>query len=445
MLYLGRDGPCSWNWGLAPVLWTGLSKRRRAGEARELLAVAGGVFDRSLDPRQTMRAVAEMTVPRLADMCVVDLLREDGAPGDTLAVAEREQTVFGLEALRVKHPLDLEGEHPVARAIRLRELMVHQLIDVCTRQIAPNPDCREFVVRSGYRSLVVAPLIARGRALGALSFFYVDRHRHDTEHLTLMRDLADRAAMALDNANMYVARTNLARTLQRGLLPESLPVLDRLTLSSAYHPVGEGNEVGGDFYDVFITPLGCWLVVGDVCGKGPEAAAVTALVRHSIRAFAFVRSSPAQVLGAVNEVMLGHALSQRFATVVIARLDLTSEPVRAVIAGAGHPPPVLLAADGSTRCPGMHGMMLGVRPGSNVREAEVQLGPGSTLVLYTDGLLDAGAPRHGLTPRQLSRLLAEQAGAAPRLIIQQLERLALSSGAGRLRDDVAIVAARVDA
>jgi hypothetical protein len=429
------------------VLWKGWSKRRRADEARELLAAAGGVFDRSLDPRQTMRAIADMAVPRLAEMCVIDLLREDGTVGDTVAVAEPAGMVTQLEALRAKHPLDLDGEHPVARAIRSREPVVaHDLTDARTlKQIAPEPESRELVASSGYHSAIVMPLVARGRLLGTLSFFYAhDGRRHDSEHLAFIRDLADRAATALDNANMYAARTHLARTLQRSLLPETLPVLDKLALSSAYHPVGEGNEVGGDFYDVFTTPLGCWLVVGDVCGKGPEAAAVTALVRHSIRAFAFVRSSPAQVLGAVNEVMLGHALTQRFATVVVARLDLTSEPARAVIAGAGHPPPVLLEANGSAHCPSVQGMMLGVRPGSNVRDLELELEPGSTLVLYTDGLLDAGAPRRGLTPRELCGLLADHAGAAPQLIVQQLERLALSSGAGRLRDDVAIVAARVD-
>jgi hypothetical protein len=429
------------------VLWKGWSKRRRADEARELLAAAGGVFDRSLDPRQTMRAIADMAVPRLAEMCVIDLLREDGTVGDTVAVAEPAGVVTQLEALRAKHPLDLDGEHPVARAIRSREpVVVHDLTDARTlKQIAPEPESRELVASSGYHSAIVMPLVARGRLLGTLSFFYAhDGRRHDSEHLAFIRDLADRAATALDNANMYAARTHLARTLQRSLLPETLPVLDKLALSSAYHPVGEGNEVGGDFYDVFTTPLGCWLVVGDVCGKGPEAAAVTALVRHSIRAFAFVRSSPAQVLGAVNEVMLGHALTQRFATVVVARLDLTSEPARAVIAGAGHPPPVLLEANGSAHCPSVQGMMLGVRPGSNVRDLELELEPGSTLVLYTDGLLDAGAPRRGLTPRELCGLLADHAGAAPQLIVQQLERLARSSGAGRLRDDVAIVAARVD-
>ncbi|HEX4838759.1 MAG TPA: GAF domain-containing SpoIIE family protein phosphatase [Solirubrobacteraceae bacterium] len=432
---------------MSAVRWKGWSERRRAGEAKELLAVAGGVFDRSLDPRQTMRAIASIAVPRLAEMCVINLLREDGTVGDTVAVAVREEAVTQLESLRAKHPLDLDGEHPVARAIRSREpVVVHDLTDARTlEQIAPESEYREFIAWSGYHSAVVMPLIARGRLLGALSFFYIHDGRHyDPEHLALMRDLADRAAMALDNASLYAARTQLARTLQRSLLPETLPVLEGVALSSAYHPAGEGSEVGGDFYDVFATPFGCWLVVGDVCGKGPEAAAVTALVRHSIRAFAFVRASPAQVLGAVNEVMLGHDLAHRFATVVVVRLDLRRDPVKATIAGAGHPPPLLLGVDGLARCPSAHGMMLGVRSGSNVVDIELELAPGSTLVLYTDGLLDAGAPRRGLTPRELCRLLAGHAGAAPQLLVQQLERLALSSGAGRLRDDVAIVAARVD-
>jgi serine phosphatase RsbU (regulator of sigma subunit) len=394
-----------------------------------------------------MRAIAGVAVPRIADMCVIDLLGEDGAIGDTMALAEREEVGSRFELLRTAHPLDLDGEHPVARAIRTRlPVVVGGLSDTSTlERIAPEPELREFLRWSGHRSMVATPLIARGRLLGVLSFYHLrEGARSEREPLALVGSLADRAATAIDNANQYVARTHLARTLQRSLLPEMLPVLDGVVLSSAYHPAGEGNEVGGDFYDVFTTPFGCWLVVGDVCGKGPEAAAVTALVRHTIRAFAFVRPSPAQVLGAVNEVMLGHALSQRFATVVVARVDLASSPVRAVVAGAGHPPPVLLRAAGAAHCPQVRGTMLGVRPGSNVIDIDIELDPGSTLVLYTDGLLDAGAPRHGLTPKELCALLVEYAGSAPQLLVQQLERLALSTGAGRLRDDVAIVAARVE-
>jgi serine phosphatase RsbU (regulator of sigma subunit) len=394
-----------------------------------------------------MRAIARVAVPRLAEMCVIDLLAEDGRVGSSVVVGEQELSVTQFEALRAEHPLDLDGEHPIARAISSREPVIVDDLTESGVLTGPEPgtESRRLIASSGYSSAMVMPLLARGRVLGALSLFYArEVPRHDGEDLTLMRALADRAAIALDNSNMYAARTHLARTLQSSLLPDALPVLQKLALSSAYHPAGDGNEVGGDFYDVFATPLGCWLVVGDVCGKGPEAAAVTALVRHSIRAFAFVRSSPAQVLGAVNEVMLGHALSQRFATVVVARVDLATEPARAVVAGAGHPPPVVMAANGSTECPSVRGTMLGVRPGSNVLDIHIELEPGSTLVLYTDGLLDAGAPRRGLTSRELCGMLADHAGAAPHLIVQQLERLALSTGAGRLRDDVAIVAARVN-
>jgi serine phosphatase RsbU (regulator of sigma subunit) len=394
-----------------------------------------------------MRAIARVAVPRLAEMCVVDLLAEDGTVGETVVVGEREERVAQFEALRAEHPIDLDGEHPLARAIRSREpVLIDDLIDSSALiALAPGSGSRQLIAPSGYRSAMVMPLVARGRVLGALSLFYAHEvPRRDAEDMTLMRALADRAATALDNSIMYAARTHLARTLQSSLLPDALPMLEKLALSSAYHPAGDGNEVGGDFYDVFATPLGCWLVVGDVCGKGPEAAAVTALVRHSIRAFAFVRPSPAQVLGAVNEVMLGHALAQRFATVVVARIDLTVEPATAVIAGAGHPPPLVLAADGSTTCPNVSGMMLGVRPGSNALDIRMELKPGSTVVLYTDGLLDAGAPRRGLTSRELCGMLADHAGAAPDMIVQRLERLALSTGAGRLRDDIAIVAARVN-
>ncbi len=437
------------------MLLQGWSRRRRADEARELLAAAGGAFDRSLDPLQTMCTIAEVAVPRLAPMCTVDLLGEDATILDTVTVSERPELVESLERLRadalasagppagVRAQGAQDVEDPIARAIGSREAVLSDLQD--TRPFGlDSPQAKDFLASSGYRSLVTIPLIARGRALGALSFLYpYPARRHDTGHGALMRDFADRAATALYNANMYVARTNLARTLQRSLLPDTLPVLERLALASAYHPVGEGNEVGGDFYDVFTTPLGCWLVVGDVCGKGPEAAAVTALVRHSIRAFAFVRPSPAQVLGAVNEVMLGHGLAQRFATVVLARLDLASNPINAVIAGAGHPPPILLESGGARECGFKPGTMLGVRSGSNVSDFPFQLDSGSTLVLYTDGLLDAGAPRRDVTSLDLCQMLVAHAESAPHTVVQQLERLALSSGAGRLRDDVAIVAARV--
>jgi serine phosphatase RsbU (regulator of sigma subunit) len=410
------------------------------------LATAGGVFDRSLDPRQTMQAIAETAVPRLADMCVIDLVGEDARVGSTVAVAIQEDTARRLLELREIHPIDPSGEHPVARAIRARTAVVmHDLMDEHTlARIAPELPRRELLEWGGYRSVVVMPLTARGRLHGTLSLLYTHEvNRFDVEQIGLVRDLADRAAMALDNATQFAARTQLARTLQSSLMPQELPRPDGVTLASVYHPAGEGNEVGGDFYDAFTTPSGCWLVVGDVCGKGPEAAAVTALVRHSIRAFAFVRPSPAQVLGAVNEVMLGHELAFRFATVVLCRLELRSRPVTAVLASAGHPTPLLLGADGEVSRLGDAGKMLGVSPGTDVVDVEIAPARGSTLVLYTDGLLDAGAPEHELTIKSLSAQLTDMAGCTPERIVEELECIALSHGSGRLRDDMAILAARL--
>lgn len=420
-------------------------QRRLAGEAKDLLAAAGAVFDSSLDHRETMRTIAQTAVPTLAELCVIDLLRPDGTIGDTVVAALEPQLAESLERIRTKHKPDPQGPHPVARALHTGEaVVIEDLTDpAAIERIAQSEEHRRLLASAGYRSGVVMPLFARGRLLGALSFLHVHAARHyESDRLSLMHDLAARAAMAIDNARLYEERAHVAGTLQRSLLPDALPRIAGMTLASAYHPVGEQTEVGGDFYDVFEARSSCWLVVGDVCGKGPEAAAVTALVRHSIRALSFVWESPARVLEAVNEVMLGHGLGGRFATVVVARLDLSSRPANATIAGAGHPAPVLLDAPGSARTLALPGMLLGVRDHLQASDVEVQLQVGSTLVLYTDGLLDAGAPRRELTPQDISQLLRD-ADSPPADLVAALERIALSSGEGRLRDDVAIVVGQV--
>jgi sigma-B regulation protein RsbU (phosphoserine phosphatase) len=239
---------------------------------------------------------------------------------------------------------------------------------------------------------------------------------------------------------------HVAHTLQRSLLPEALPKLEGLRLASIYRSADRQSEAGGDFYDVFQAPSGCWLVVGDVCGKGVEAAAVTAMVRHSIRALAFRENSPAAVLETVNEVMLSHDLLGRFATAIVARIDRAASPggqALAILASAGHPPPVLLGPDGDAQCPATGGTLLGVLPQPVLEDLEIALAPGSTLVFYTDGLVESGAPAQTLSLWDLCRELAGHAQCTPRTLAGMLESLAVSRGAGRLRDDVAILAARV--
>ncbi len=426
-----------------------IAELRRAAEAKDMLISATASFDASLDPLQTVQTVAGTAVPQLADLCVIDLLREDGTIGDSVAAAVEVRLTRRLEELRAREPLVLSGPHPVAHALRSGEpLQVYDLTDPATlRRAAQSEEHMRFMQRAGYRSAVVVKLIARGHVLGALSLLRLAGGGElRPEHLPIMQDLANRAAMALDNANLYAERTHVVRTLQRSLLPDALPEVPGVGLASAYHPVGEGNEVGGDFYDVFSVPSGCWLVVGDVCGKGTEAAAVTALVRHSIRALALHRDSPAEVLGFVNEVMLSHELFGRFATVILARLDLSSSPgpVRATIASAGHHPPVMLGADGRAYCPEVAGTLLGVLREARSLDVAVTLEPGASVVLYTDGLTDAGAPRSGISTEELCRHLARGGPASPRALVQRLERLAGARSGGRLRDDIAIVVARVE-
>ncbi len=426
----------------------GWRERRRASEAREVLAAAGAVFDSSLDLRQTMKTIARTAVPGLAEMCAIDLLRDDGELGEMVAVAVREEVVTRLMGLRAERPIDLTGSHPLARALRSGEpVVIRDLSDPhIVKQINQSgEEWGEFVFWTGYRSSVVMPLIARNRILGAMSFMYGrDDRRYDPDHLSLIRDLCSRAAMAIDNARLYEESARAAHALQLSLLPEALPSVEGVQLASAYRPSTEGGEeVGGDFYDAFVAPSGCWLVVGDACGKGPDAAALTALVRHSVRAFAFVWSSPARVLEAVNEVMLGHDLACRFVTAVAARIDLAARPAKAVIAGAGHPAPVVLGADGSARDLRLQGMLLGVRAGPGIVDTELELDEGAGLVLCTDGLFDAGAPTQAITSAELCERIAGQAPLEPKALVEELERLALSAGAGRLRDDIAILAARI--
>jgi serine phosphatase RsbU (regulator of sigma subunit) len=236
---------------------------------------------------------------------------------------------------------------------------------------------------------------------------------------------------------------HVAHTLERSLLPDALPAVAGLQLASVYRPATEDSEAGGDFYDAFPLPTGCWLSVGDICGKGADAAALTAMVRHSIRALAFREASPAQILRTVNDVMLSHHLHERFATVIVARIDLSSRPARVTIASAGHPAPLLLHPVTGVHSPPVTGTFLGVLPHARLDDLEILLPLGATLVFYTDGLCDAGAPARALSAAELCRQLAPHADSPPPRLARLLEELAVSRADGRLRDDIAILAARV--
>src|SRR5207248_11443603 len=154
----------------------------------------------------------------------------------------------------------------------------------------------------GFSSLMIVPLAARGRTLGALTLVAAESGRHyGPADLAVAEDLARRAAQAVDNARLFTQQRHIARTLQESLLPPKLPEIPGVEVAARYEAAGLGTEVGGDFYDLFETDGEWGVVMGDVCGKGPEAAAVTGLARYTIRAAAMRERSPSRILGILND------------------------------------------------------------------------------------------------------------------------------------------------
>jgi serine phosphatase RsbU (regulator of sigma subunit) len=246
------------------------------------------------------------------------------------------------------------------------------------------------------------------RILGALTLVTSESGRVlEESDMQLAEQVAARAAVAIENARLYSRRSAIARTLQQSLLPDQLPDVPGYELASVYLPAMEGSMVGGDFYDVW-SVNGSWLlIIGDVTGKGVEAAALTSLVRHTMRTASEFLSSPAELLAHVDRT-----LKARPSLSVCTALCLRLTGDRATLSVGGHPLPLYL--DGGEVTPvGEHGPLLGAFSGAAWAETAVELAPGSTLVTYTDGVTDAmDVERRRFGVDRLSEALAD-CGARP--------------------------------
>jgi serine phosphatase RsbU (regulator of sigma subunit) len=294
---------------------------------------------------------------------------------------------------------------------------------------------------------VVVPLRARGRAHGVLAAGFDDLGSgSDEEALALFEDLGRRAALALDNARLYEERDQVARTLQRSLLPGELPDIPGVELAGRYVAAGEGNEVGGDFYDCFPTGGDDWaLVIGDVCGKGAEAATLTALARYTVRAAVHHTRDPRAILLELNEALLRQQLGYRFCTVLYVALTLRDGRVSACMATGGHPLPMVVRADGTVETVGSPGSLIGILEDPEVTEQSIDLDVGDALVLVTDGVTEATAADRATGPERLAALLTGYAGAGAQAIAEAVERDAIEVQGGAPRDDVAVLVARAGA
>jgi serine phosphatase RsbU (regulator of sigma subunit) len=288
------------------------------------------------------------------------------------------------------------------------------------------------------RSVIVVPLVAPGQPpLGVLTLVMAESgRRFDERDLALAEDLGRRAGVAVENARLYTERSLIASTLQQSLLPEALPQIGGFQLASLYRAAGEQSEVGGDFYDVFPVPSGWVVLVGDVTGRGPRAAALTSLARYTMRTAARLLGDPLAALEQLN-TELRERSQPSLVTIACVLLRETPIGTEADIVLAGHPPPYHLR-EGLPEQVGVFGSPLGAYPAGSWRRETISLEPGDQLVLYTDGVIDTVGQRDRFGEERLARALSGAADAAD--AVARIDAAVTEFASGPQTDDTAVVA-----
>jgi PAS domain S-box-containing protein len=419
---------------------------RARRQAESFLADATNELARSLNWEATIQRVARLAVPVMADWCTVDVLEPDGSLS-LIAVAHVDPAkVEWARELRRRFPPDATDTSGVAHVVRTG---VSELIPEVTQKLIdaaniPDPELLDVIERLHLSSVMYVPLIARGRTLGALTMVWAESGKHYSEDdLRLGEDLASRAAFAIDNARLYRERDHAARSLQERLLPKTLPHIPGVDVAARYLPAGDVLQAGGDFYDLFEMDDGSWkAVIGDVCGKGPEAAALMGFVRFTTRAVSRQDTKPSEALVKLNRALLEELEVGRgeFCTAAVVRIRPHDHGVRLTVAVAGHPLPIVLRANGDLEEAGVPGTLLGMFEEIDISDQIVDLNTGDTLVMLTDGVLEAGRDR-GWESEVIPRLLATSAGMSPDAIADRIKE-AVSSLDDRRTDDIAVLVMR---
>jgi PAS domain S-box-containing protein len=412
---------------------------KRSALRMEFLTQVGDVLASSLDYQQTLRNVAGLAVPQIADWCAVDLFTETGGR-EPVAIAHADPAKLRTAArLRAYEPERLDPEQGLGRVLSTGESQLYTDIpDELLVAAAVDEEHLDLLREVGMRAVLIVPLRIGERTIGALTMVDAESGRSfDRGDVDFAEQIAARAALAVESARLYSERSAIARTLQDSLLPEAVPEIPGWELAALYRPAGQENQVGGDFYD-FWELDGEWLmVIGDVTGKGVGAAAVTSLVRHTARAASEFDSRPGQVLARIDA-----ALRRRPTVSTCTALCMRISADGATLAVGGHPAPLRVGEDGVSEI-GEHGTLLGALARTRWPETHVELRPGETLVAFTDGVTDtvgeAGA-RWGT--ERLQGVLAEARRSEPSKLAARLVAALDEFQVGSQADDTAVVIMR---
>lgn len=419
-------------------------------EASDLLA---GTLDRD----QTLALMAQMTVPTLATWCAVYTIADQASePYLSYVLHEDEELIDGIKSLLSKIPPPDPVPTPGARVWSAPAEVAHQAaLRTSMRSLGLSGGPAQQVTKGIGPTLatasavggetVVLPLVARNRVIGMLTLGKPTDEHFRQEILELAEDLSRRAALALDNARLYSERTAISQSLQRSLLPPELPTIEGVEVEVIYRAAGEGNEVGGDFYDLFPISDGAYgFAIGDVCGTGPNAAAVTGLARHALRLLAREGLSGPAVLERLNSAILDEGARSRFLTLLYGEMRPQEDgSAELKVVCAGHPLPLRLRPDGTVEPAAEPQPLLGVLEDLDLYEETVTLDPGDVLLCVTDGVTERREGPRMLGDDGLAEVLTTctglTAGAVAARIMRAVERFATDAPS----DDMAILAMRV--
>jgi serine phosphatase RsbU (regulator of sigma subunit) len=414
----------------------------------DVLAEAGRVLGASLDYRRTLQGLSEVGLGALGDACLVGLLDEAGRLR-IVAGAHLDRTKRAIvEALRDVTITNCSQTAAVVRSGRSRVLPA---VDTESLRAALDCDALALVQQLDLGPTMIVPLVVGRQGIGVLVFSAPPGSEpYNAADVSVAEELARRAAAAVENARAFTHTRDVAHTLQQRLLPPRLPDIPGIELAARYQPAGQHLEVGGDFYDAFLVRDGRWgFLIGDVAGKGPAAAAMTAVVRYTARAAARF-SCRLGVAAAVNDALLEIEDGEGFCTMAYAELRLGSG-VELSLVNCGHPAPLLVRSNGEIRELACEGSLLGQFPDVAVSSLTVALEPGDTVVFVTDGVLEARAPRSEddegcvklFDQGGLMDALSAGAGESAAALASRIQQAALTFSGGRLGDDLATLVLRV--
>jgi stage II sporulation SpoE-like protein len=424
---------------LLALLAVFVARERKTRRRFQILADIAAVSDAGGSLEETFDAICAILVPEFADFCMIDVFDEDRVPRRAavrIAPGGDEEVERGLAERLPSTP------EPMLDGDSLKPRFYERMSDRDLRGLAHGPEDLRFLRNLDPRSAITVALNARGRVTGTLTIGVAwSGRRYRRKDARFAWILSGWIALALDNSGLFAdleraerARSGIAETLQRGLLPSPLPHIPGWSVAAMYRPAGAENEVGGDFYDVFRVPGGWMLVIGDVTGRGAPAASITAVARYTLRTAAVLTDDPLVALRTLNRALLARGDAALCSLAALTISEDRFEPVR--LAVAGHPPPLLVDGEEVTEVTAAD-PVLGAFHDAEWRIARSEVEPGQQLVIVTDGIAEARG-RQGRFGE--ARLRRELCGATnPALVLQRLESSLHAFTGGVLDDDVAIL------